>query len=109
MCAEGGYHEIDNPKAIWMLENLDRHRAMEMRSFAVQLGRFDLYRMDDPEVLKLIREAIRDSRVIAVQKGAENSASPSATVQLRRLLAQVEKQTVASCPTEAASTSWSST
>jgi hypothetical protein len=90
--AEGGYHEIDSRKAIWMLENLDRHRAMEVRSFAAQLGRFDLYRMDDHEVLRLIRDAIRDGRVIAVRKGAEKSASPSATVQLRHLLAQVEKQ-----------------
>jgi hypothetical protein len=90
--AESGYHEIDTRKAIWMLENLDRHRAMEMRSFAVQLGRFDLYRMDDREVLKLIRDAIRDGRVIAVQKGVEKSETPGATVQLRRLLAQVEKQ-----------------
>jgi hypothetical protein len=91
--AESGYHEIDSRKAIWMLENLDRHRSMELRSFAVQLGRFDLYRMDDREVLKLVRDAIHNGRVITVQKGAEKSANPSATVQLHRLLAQVEKQT----------------
>jgi hypothetical protein len=93
MRGEGGYHETNSRNAIWMLQNLDRHRSMEVRSFAAQLGRFDLYRMDDQEVVKLIRDAIRDGRVIAVQKGAKSSASPSATVQLHRLVAQVEKHT----------------
>jgi hypothetical protein len=93
--AEIGYHEIDSRKALWMLENLDRRRSMEVRSFVAEarLGNFALDRMDDHEVLKLIRDAIRDGRVIAVQKGAVKSDSPSATVELRRLVAQVEKAT----------------
>jgi hypothetical protein len=93
--AEGGYHEIDSRKAIWILENLDRRRWLEMRRFVAEarLGNFALNRMDDHEVLKLIHDAIRDGRVIAVQKGTAKSDSPSATVELRRLLAQVEKAT----------------
>jgi hypothetical protein len=93
--AEGGYRAIDSGKAIWMLENLDRHRWLEARGFVAEarLGNFALNRMDDHEVLKLIRDAIRDGRVIAVQKGAVKTDSPSATVELRRLVAQVEKAT----------------
>ena len=33
--AESGYHQINNRKAIWMSENLDRHRSLEVRRFAV--------------------------------------------------------------------------
>ena len=93
--ADSGYHEIDSRKAIWMLENLDRHRFMEARDFVAEdrLGNFQLYRMDDREVLKVIRNAIHDGRLIAVQKGAAQAASISETVQLRRLVAQIEKQT----------------
>jgi hypothetical protein len=58
-----------------------------------RLGNFQLYRMDDREVLKVIRNAIHDGRLIAVQKGAAQAVSISETVQLRRLVAQIEKQT----------------
>jgi hypothetical protein len=92
---EGGYREIDTRKALRMLENLDRRRTMEIRSFVAKarLGTFAIARMDDREVLNLIREAIRDGRVIAVEKGAAQSDSSGATVELRRLVAQVEKAT----------------
>ncbi len=93
--AEGGYREIDTRKALRMLENLDRRRSMDARGFVaeVRIGNFLLSRMDDREVLNLIREAIRDGHVIAVQKGAAESDSPGATVEPRRLVAQVEKAT----------------
>ena len=93
--AEGGYHEVASRKALWMLENLDHRRQMDIRAFVseARLGNFPLNRMDDHEVLTLIRDAIRDGRVVAVQKGAENSAVPSATLELRRLVVQVEKAT----------------
>jgi hypothetical protein len=92
--AESGYHEIDSRKALWMLENLGRHCWWQVRSFVAEnrLGNFDLSRMDDHEVLDVIRAAVREGRVIAVQKGAGKSESPSATVELRRLVAQIEKQ-----------------
>ena len=95
MRAEGGYREIDSREALWMLENLDRRRSMEVRSFVseARLGNFALNRMDDHEMLKLVRDAIRDGRVIAVQKGAAKSDSPSATAELRRLVAQLERAT----------------
>jgi hypothetical protein len=95
--SEGEYHEIESRQAIGMalrmLDNLDRHRSIELRHFAAQLGRFDIHRMDHNEVLTLIRNSIHDGNVIAVQKGAAKTQQPSATVQLRRLVAQVEKAT----------------
>jgi hypothetical protein len=98
--AESGYHEIDSRKALWMLENLDRRRSTEVRSFVTEarLGNFDIHRMADHEVAKLIRDAIQDGRVIAVQRGAAKSDSPSTTVELRRLVAVIEKATRGKLP-----------
>ena len=91
--AESGYHKIDTRTGLGMLERLDGHRMMEGRQFAHYLGRFDIHLMDDREVLDLIRNAIADGRAVVVQKGKTNLAVPSATVALRRLVAQVEKET----------------
>jgi outer membrane protein OmpA-like peptidoglycan-associated protein len=92
---ESGYHETDNREALWMLEHLDRHRSLEVRRFVAKarLGRFALDRIDDHGVLKLIRDALRDGRLIAIRKGRAEAKSPSATVELRRLVAQVEAAT----------------
>jgi outer membrane protein OmpA-like peptidoglycan-associated protein len=93
--AESGYHEIDSHKAIWMLDSLDCHHLMEARHFVsnLRLNSFPLSQMDDDEVLELIRQALNNRRLVAIQKGAEQPAIPSVTVQLRRLVAQVEKAT----------------
>ncbi len=91
--AASGYHKIDTRTGLRMLEGLDEHRMMDARCFAALLGRFDLYRMDDHEVLDLIRTAIADGSVVVVQKGSGKPASVGATAELRRLVAQVEKAT----------------
>ncbi len=95
MRAEGGYQEIDSRKALWMLENLGRRPGLEVRAFAseARLGNCSLDRMRDHEVLKLICDAIRDGRVIAVERGGAKSNNATATAELRRLVAQVEKVT----------------
>jgi hypothetical protein len=95
MRTESGYHEVDSRKAIWLLESLDRYRRLEVRNFVAEarIGNFDVPRMDDQEVFKLIRDAIRDGRVVAVKKGVAKSDSPSATAEMRRLVVQIEKQT----------------
>jgi len=90
---EGGYHEIDSRRVLGLLESLDCHRLMAARHFAAELGRFDVQRMNDQEVLKLIRDAIRDGRALVVQKGGATANQPSANAELRRLVAQVEKAT----------------
>jgi outer membrane protein OmpA-like peptidoglycan-associated protein len=93
--AESGYHEIDSHRALWMLTSLDCHHLMEARHFIsdLRLNSFPLSQMDDDEVLELIRQALNNRRLVAIQKGAEQPAIPSVTVQLRRLVAQVEKAT----------------
>gem|GEM_PF-2484417 len=95
MRAESDYHEIDRRQALWMLENLDRHRWLEVRQFVAdaRLGRSVLDRIDDQGVLQLIRDALREGRVIAVQKGRAKAEAPRATVELRRLVARVEAAT----------------
>jgi hypothetical protein len=68
---------------------------MEARHFVsdLRLNSFPLSQMDDHEVLEIIRQALSNRRLVAIQKGAEQPAIPSVTVQLRRLVAQVEKAT----------------
>jgi hypothetical protein len=92
---DSGYEETNSGRAIWMLENLDRRRAVELRNFAAQarLGNVDYCRLDDREVRLLIGNAIRDGRLLAIRKGTAGSRSSNATADLRRLLAQIEKQT----------------
>jgi hypothetical protein len=93
--AEGGYHEVDTRKALWMLEDLDQRRQMDIRSFVseARLSSFPLSRMDDQAVIALLRDAVRDGRVVAVEKGGAATKTSSATIELRRLVAQLEKQT----------------
>jgi hypothetical protein len=78
-----------------MLNSLDCQRLMEARHFVseLRLNSFPLDRTKDHEVLELIRQALNNRRLVAIQKGAEQPAIPSVTVQLRRLVAQVEKAT----------------
>lgn len=89
--AESEYHEIDAREAMWMLGALDRARLDDLRIFVAQarLGAFPLCQMDDHDVLRVVRESLRDGSLVAVQKGKATAEVPG-TVELRRLVAQVE-------------------
>jgi hypothetical protein len=78
-----------------MLNSLDCQRLMEARHFVseLRLNSFPLDRTKDHEVLEIIRQALNNRRLVAIQKGAEQPAIPSVTVQLRRLVAEIEKAT----------------
>jgi hypothetical protein len=98
--AEGGYHEVDTRKALWMLENLDHRRQMDIRAFVAEarVSSFPLSQLRDHAVLELLRNAIRDGRLIAIQKGGAATKAPSTTVELRRLVAEIEKATRGKLP-----------
>lgn len=91
--ADSGFRETDRQTSLGRLASLDAHRMMEARAFAHQLGRFDIQRMDDRQVLDLIRNAIVDGRAVVVCKSAGKVVPLSATAELRRLVAQVERAT----------------
>jgi hypothetical protein len=95
LCREEGCERLPSREALRHFDARDRQASWQIRQFVAdaRLGNFDLSRMDDYEVLDVIRDALRDGRLIAVQKGAGKSDSPSATVGLRRLVVQVEKAT----------------
>jgi hypothetical protein len=88
--ASSGYREIDPRKALSMLETLAPHHTMEARRFASEFAR-NIYRLDDHEVFHIIRNAVSDGRILAVQKGAAKPAASGATADLRRLVADIEK------------------
>ena len=98
--AEGDYHEIDTRKALWMLENLDHHRQMDIRAFVAEarVSSFPLSQLRDHAVLEHLRNAIHDGRIIAIQKGGAATKAASTTVELRRLVAEIEKATRGKLP-----------
>lgn len=91
---EGGYREVDTREALLALDDVAHLRWEELRHFVAQvrLDSLAVNRMDDQAVLASVREAIRSRRVVAIHKATEPPSS-SATVELRRLVAQVEKAT----------------
>lgn len=93
--ADSTYGKISQHRALWLLERFDRRRSMELRSFAnhAQLCDTPLSRMDDHEVLSSIRQAIRDGRAIAIRKNAARPATTSVAAEMRRILAQIERET----------------
>jgi hypothetical protein len=95
LCREEGYEKLPAHEALRHFDAMDRVSSWQVRQFVseARLGSFAINRMDDHEVLKLVRDAVRDGWIIAVQKGAAKSDKPSATMELRGLVAQIERAT----------------
>ena len=91
----GEYREVEPREALWRLQDLLPRRSRELRSFLAQaqLGNLALERMDDQQVLALLRHALRDRRLRAIERGEPSSAIPDATAGLRRLVRQLERET----------------
>lgn len=89
------YREVDLREALWRLHDLLPRRSRELRSFLAQaqLGNLALDRMDDQQVLALLRHSLRAGRLRAVRQGKPSSASSDATAGLRRLVRQLERET----------------
>jgi hypothetical protein len=89
------YREVDPREVLWRLHDLLPRRSRELRSFLAQaqLGNLALERMDDQQVLALLRHALRDRRLRAIQRGKPSSAAPDATAGLCRLVRQLERET----------------
>lgn len=93
--AEGGYLELGLRTAMAMLENLRQRRAWAVRRFTAEahLGARALDRLDDQQVLALLRNGLRDGRLVALRKAGGNPAQESATAELRRLTKQIDRET----------------
>jgi hypothetical protein len=92
--ADGGYHQVEPEKAIWMLRGLSDYRLQYARGFLAEarLQYFDLSRLSDREVLDTIVGAIRCRRVVAIQKGTASSHGKATSVNLRYLVEQIDQR-----------------
>jgi len=92
---EDGYQELEPGKALSLFDGLDRMARSDVRHFVAEtrLSSFPLYRMDDQEVFALVRECIRDGRLVAVQKGSAKVQAPSAAAEQRHLVRAIEAST----------------
>jgi hypothetical protein len=79
--------------ALWYFDAVQRWPSMEIRQFVVraQLTGSPLDRLSDREVIKVVRQAIRDGRLIAVQEGSEAGETTDDTAEQRRLVMKIER------------------
>lgn len=89
------YQEVDLRKTLWSLQGLTSGHLIQIRSFLAraQMGNLGLARMSDQQVLALLRQGLRDRRLLAIQKGKARTGNPEATVTLRRMVRQIERET----------------
>jgi hypothetical protein len=94
--AEGGYTEAGRTEAIRLFDQAVSRNRPDVRKFAAEarLTSADLSRTSDPRLLALVRDCIRDGRVVALRKAAsEPNGAESALVVRRRLLRDIEART----------------
>jgi N-acetylmuramoyl-L-alanine amidase len=97
--AESGYHEVDPGLAIWRLRQLSGYQLERARTFAQEahLQCFDVGWMRpaglyDHRPIDIVIAAIRDRRVLVLQRGAAAVPAKSATAELRGLVAQLPQR-----------------
>jgi hypothetical protein len=97
--ATSGYHEVDPGVAIWCLGQLSGYELKRARTFVEEahLQYFDAGWMRpaglyDYRPIDIIIEAIRDERVLVLQRGAAAMPAKSATAELRGLVAQLPQR-----------------
>ena len=90
-----GYQDVPVREALWSFDTMDRRSSWQIRQFVseARLTRFLLCDVDDRQVLDIVRQAIMDGRLIALRKGDGAAQAPSATVERRRLVGQIEQLT----------------
>jgi hypothetical protein len=90
-----GYQDVPVREALWSFDTMDRRSSWQIRQFVseARLTRFLLCDVDDRQALDIVRQAIQDGRLIALRKGDGAAQAPSATVERRRLVGQIEQLT----------------
>ena len=90
-----GYEDVPVREALWEFDGMERRPSWELRDFVAKaaLSRVYLHETDDQQLLHMIRQAIRDGRLIALRKGDGTGKTTSETVERRRLVRQIEQHT----------------
>jgi len=91
MLDEGGWQEISPGQTLWNLDAGAHCLHWDLRRFVNETQRgVPLPRIDDRELLALLRGLIRSNRLVGLRRAQAASAS-STTTKLRRLVAEIEK------------------
>ena len=93
-CSEG-CEDLPVREALGLFDSMERQPAWQIRQFVAEarLPRLFLRDVDDPQLLDIIRQAIRDGRLIALRKGDGAGKTTNETAERRRLVRQIEQQT----------------
>jgi hypothetical protein len=90
-----GCEDLPVREALWRFDSMERQPSWQIRHFVAEarLPRFFLRDVDDRQLRDIIRQAIRDGHLIALRKGDGAAQAPSATIERRRLVGQIEQLT----------------
>jgi hypothetical protein len=91
---EEGWEEVPPGEALRELDWAQSCRS-QLRLFVAhsRVSHVDLRDLDDHEVLDLVRTCIRCREMAVLRQGSANGKEISETLEMRRLVAQVERQT----------------
>ena len=91
---EEGWQDVSLRDALWHFDGMSRLASARLRDFIseVRLSSLPLSRVRDEGLADIVRRALGDGRVSALQQG-DAVAAPSATIEQRRLIREIEKQT----------------
>ena len=94
LCERDGFLKVSPSHALWLLGSIERKSYFEVRAFVsrMRLSPFPLQRVDDQEILALVRGHVRTGRLVGVRPdgGASQQASDE-TAQQRRLIRKIEQ------------------
>ncbi len=100
VCRERGWEELPAVQALRAFDWGYRSVFSQLRFFLAssRLARLDLRELQDHEVRDLVRGCIRNGDVLVLRQGPSQVSVPDRTLELRRLVAQIERQTRGKLP-----------
>jgi hypothetical protein len=94
MCREGGWEKLPTREALREFDWAQRWDFTQLRHLVgdSRMSRFDLREHRDHEVLDIVGMCIRHGEISVLRQGGASGKAVSETLELRRLIAQIEKQ-----------------
>jgi len=92
---ERGCRYLPAGEALWLLQAVDRMSAARIRGFAqaARLTTLPLCDMGEPELYKLVCDAVQAGHLVALRGGESGRTGDNRNPELRRLVRQIEERT----------------
>lgn len=94
LCEHEGFRKVAPSHALWLLGSMERRSYFEVRAFVsrMRLSPLPLSRVDDQQLLDLVRGHVRTGRLAGVRPdGAASQQASDETAQQRRLIRKIEQ------------------